>query len=294
MNDLVPGYIEDNYTQELAYELLRTLQVFDYFNYTAIYEKLNNLIMDSYNADKAQTNDLILLNIKEGQDFIFNAHSIKVSEQATITERTELLIALALLMRLEDYEPIITALYSDASDMEILCSIITDISVFDEVQFYSIVDDFDPELLNTLKKYAEGKTVKEDVSDLGRERISIIDNLKVFKELYGEALGTMMLSTGTFVGAKFHVYYPFIKDIVIVKDSPEESAKNMLSALLISSNGNNAPIITYKKNVDRFTDNLELIRKMEPIIVKMIGEMENYKRAKYEQSRLPKASDKEQ
>lgn len=290
MDDLLIDYIETNFTQELSQELLKSLQLFDHFNYKAIYEKVFNRIMDAHNQDSAELRDNIVLDIREGLNFIFKAHTILVYDDASIANQNELLTALALLMRLEDYQPILTVLDSMESDEEILASIICDLCSFDEVKLFTVIREFNPDLLETIKTYAQGKTLVEDVDDLGRERSSCIDSLAVFKELYGEdALGVQMLKSQAIVGAPFRSYIPFIENDMVGQNH-EQTAKNFLSVLLLSGNGNNAPIITYKKYVERFINSIEEIQKIEPIMLKMINEIENYRRAKHDQKRVPQAS----
>lgn len=290
MDDLIIDYLETNYTQEFSQELLKTIQLFDFFNYKAVYEKVNNAIMDSHNRDSCEVSDGIILDIKDGLTFIFKAHGITVYDEASIADQNELLTALALLMRLEDYEPVLTVLTSMESDEEILASIICDISSFDEVRLFSVIEDFNPDLLETIKTYAEGKTLEEDEEDLSRERSGNAKSLGIFKTLYGEdALGIMMMQSGVILGAPFRSYIPFIEEHMVGTDNAA-TAKNFLSVLLLSGNGNNAPIITYKKYVERFVNSMEDIQKIEPIMLKMITEIENYRRAQHEQTKLPQIS----
>lgn len=291
MDDLLTDFIELNYTQELGQELLRALQIFDQFNYIAIYERVNNIIMDAHNQDKNEVTDSILLYIKEGQDWLFRAHKIEINPEAPIGARNELLVALALFMRLEDYGPSLSVLYSMESDMDIFTSIFCDLCMLDQVQMYDLVADFSPDLLGIMKKYAEGKSKEEDYEDIGRERTSILETLDAFKTLYGaNALGIHMLKAGTLPNVHIDAYYPYIKNDLIDPNSIPQTALNILSVVLMSSNGHNAPIITYKKYIDKYTDSLELVQKLEPIILKMLTEIENYKRAKNEQKRIPEIS----
>lgn len=293
MDELITDYIEENYTQELGYELLKSLQLFDHFNYKDIFQRVINMLMDVHNRDKNEVNDTILLDIREGQDVIFSAHSLKINSSASIEDRNELLKALALLMRLEDYEPILTVLESLESDMEIFSSIICDVCMLDEVKLYGMVDDLDPVLLNTIRTYAQGKTVQEDMAELGRERATIVDTMKIYKELYGEdSIGVLMMSSGAFIGAPYKDYIPFIGKDLVDKTNVDKTAKNFLSSILISSNGHNAPIVTYKKYVDRFIDDIQSAQKLEPIILNMLAEIENYRRARNDQRRVPQISNR--
>ena len=284
MDELLNLYIDLNYSQELGYELLRAFQLFDNFNYKDGYEKMISAVMDVDNRDKAEVSDFIVSCVREGQDYIFNAHALKISEDSTIQDRNELLLGLALFMKMEDYEPIITVLYSDAEDMEKFSSIMTDICMLEEIKIYDMVIDFDPIILETMKKYAEGRTVEEESMELGRSSSNCVKSIRDFKEVFGEeALGVQMLKSGAVAGQLFNSYYKFTKDSIVDSNNLENTAKNILSLLLLSSNGNNAPIITYKKNIDKIIDDLETIQKLEPIILKMYSELENYRRARNEQ-----------
>ena len=284
MDELLNLYIDLNYSQELGYELLRAFQLFDNFNYKDGYEKMISAVMDVDNRETSDVSDFILSTVREGQDVIFKAHTLTISSDSTMQDRNELLLGLALFMKLEDYSPVLTTLYSDGEDMEKFASILTDVCMLDEIKLYDMVQDFDPVILETMKKYAEGRTADEENMELGRSSTDCIQSLRDFKAVFGEgAIGLTMLESGATAGYLFNAYYQYVKNDILDRQNMEVTAKNVLSLLLLSSNGNNTPVITYKKNIDKIIDDIEYIQKLEPIVLRMLNDLENYRRARNDQ-----------
>lgn len=287
MDDVLELFIDLNYTQELGYELLRSFQIFDHFNYKDPYEELVSLVMSSDNKDKTEVADIIIFKIREAQDYLFRAHCLTISSDSSIEHRNELLLALALFMQLEDYDPILTVLYSDGEDIEKFSSIVTDICMLSEEQIYRLVEDIDPIIFETMKKFIDSRAVGDEEFTMNKPNASSIASVKAFKECISEdALGVKMLESGAFAGAPFSSYLPFIKKDILIESNLQKSANNLVSLLLLSHNGNNAPIITYKKHIDQLTDNLAFVQQLEPLILKTLTDLDNYTRARNDQKRV--------
>ena len=287
MDELISNFIDMKYTLELGYELQRSLQIFDYFEYRDPYPNIENLIMTCDDKDTAEVADQVAKVIKDGIDYLYKAHSITLADDVPLDKRNELLLAICIYMKLDDYTVPLTILYSDREDMEKFSDIFTDICTLSEIDIYDMIEDIDPSFFSIMKEYAEGKSEDEQYNLTGRHSTDCVESIRLFKELYGDAaIGVQMATAGTLLGSAFTTYLGYVRNELIDPNDIKKTGLNILSVLLLSSNGNNAPLVTYKKYIDSITDNMDLVQKLEATIIGLYSEFENYKRAVHEKARV--------
>ena len=249
MNELIDVFLENYFTEEFKDEVYRSFNLFDKYEYLDAYSEFVNIITDYNQSSTDDLKDKFVIELQTRLDYVLNEHTIKLVETTTIEEKNEILSALLLIQNLEDYSGIINTLESLESNEEQLAIILSDLCLLSDVKIMELVESFDSTILSKLKQFIYSKeTDNQDIDEeTQKTKLNITNNLKLFFELSGtNNLAYLLISSSIIVGELFETYLSYIEDDIVSK-SDEQTAINILSMIYLSSNGYNAPLLTFRK-----------------------------------------------
>lgn len=289
MDELISTYVENTFTEELKHEIYRSFSLFDYFEHQNALSGLIDILNDASYMDSNALKDKFVLELHSQLDYVLQQHNIRVTPEATLEEKNEIISALALIQNLEDYSGIITLLESFESDDLQLATILSDLCMLDYTRILSLIEYFDPHILQLLKDFIYSK--ENEAAGEDKQPLAVVANAKLFFTQYGkENIGGNLIDNDVNMGSKFETYLPFVDEDLVV-ESDEQTAMNILSLLYLSIDGYNAPLLVYRKYSYQLLHDLNRVSKIETLIVKTINLFEEFKKAHNEKARLSQTSD---
>lgn len=279
MDEILKDYIESTFNFEMKLEIYKSFNLFFDYSLENFEEDFIEITMLESKTAKEDNQDRFIILLNEKIDFIVRAHQLKLSEEATLEQKNELLRALFRLQSLEDYTGVISILETTESNLEKFAIIIADISNLDEATVHELVISDDFTLLASLKSYIY---LKEDSEyQEVNESEEVVEQAKHFFKFFdGDYVGRR-LAKSVLLGQRFESYLPFIEDSIVVPDN-DETAINILSIIYISSDTFNDPLNSYRKHSLRILHDLNAVSKIEEHVIGLIGKFEEYKKVKSE------------
>lgn len=289
MDDLIIGYIQDRFTDELQEEIIRSFDLFDFFEYNQAYSGFVDILMNASYESSESTQDKFISELHKKLDYVLQQHTIVTVEDTDIWTKNELLTALGRLQHLEDYSAVIHTLESMVSDEEELSIILSDVCALDEQTVMSAISEFNPTVLETLKTYIYQIESERDVST--ERPLKLIEGLRLFTtEVCKDSIVAKLLQSGLLPGQRFETYLSFVQSDLHVENNTVKTAENILSLLIASSDGYNAPITVYRKYSMQILGNLNLVTEVEVKILGLIAKYSEIKKVNDEKARLSSAS----
>jgi len=286
MDELIESFIEDNYTEGLQEEILRSFSLFDFFEYNDIYGNFIDLLTDLSNRDIGTVQLNFTVELNKHLDYVLKQHTIEVTDETTIYEKNEIITALARLLKLDDYTSTISLLESFETDEEILSLILSDNCLLPDTKIMTLIDRFDPSMLKTLKEYIYSKEKDED----NNINIDILTNVKLFFKLFtNNSIGLNLVRSNILIGEPFETYLQYVEGDLITPDN-NTTALNILSVIILSSDGYESSLVTYSNYALRLLQDLNKVGTIEAIVINLISKFEEFKKANHEKNRLSTSS----
>lgn len=276
MDELIVAFIENYYSDELKQEIYRSLYLIENFESDRIYDTLINLIHQESVLPVEDITDYFVTELVNKLKFILQEHKINPVEDINIQNLNEILNALYIIQDLEDYTGIIRLLESLESDTEILIQILAELCILSETEILGCIESFDETILKNLKQfiYSKEKDVVE-VTDL-----DFINNIKDFFIVFdSNTVGKVLINSGMRINSSVKFYIQYLsKDILI--GTNENIALNILSVLMLTTEGQRDPINIYRKISFYLFQNLNTSSIIEIEIIKLLNKYNEYKKAK--------------
>lgn len=289
MDELISAFLDNYLTDEFREEVLRSFDLFDFYEYHQAYSGFIDLLTDQSNMSSDDLKDRFIIELNSKLDYILEQHTIILIDTATTHQRNEILTSLAHIQKLEDYTGIIRLLESFTDDHETLAIILSDSTLLSSEDIMSIVKEFNPSMLQTLKTYIYQKEEETTVSE--ELNLNLIDNFKIFCKYTGNnTLGAEFLKNSVLIGDRFSTYLPYAQDSLVVSTDIEVTSLNILSLILLSIDGYNSPLLVYRKYSYQILNDLNMVSKVEIKILDHIAKYSEYKKAYFEKNRLSQTS----
>lgn len=271
MDEIIEYFVENYFTEEARDEIYVSFELFGNFDYKLAFEGFIDILTYTDDISSDDIKDKFVIELHDKLDYIFTEHLIVLNDDASITQKNELLKALYLIQHLEDTTPIIRMLESLESDEEKIATILSDLCELEKVDVMLLIESFESNLLDKLKYFVYNKEQSEytEVVDV-RDNIT---NLKVFFQEYGTAnIGYALVSSEVMLGEDLSTYLQYVKDDVATADV-KETAVNILSLLYMSKGGSNDTISLFREHSADILPNLNIISKVEVHIMQMINKV---------------------
>jgi hypothetical protein len=287
MDSLIYAFVDDTFTSETKEDIFKCFEIFDKFDYKDVESEFLDILNNSSYATAGDTQDMFVSVLNNKVDYVINQHSVKLATHTTLEQKIEICLAFYNFQHLEDYTGIIRILESFESDYEKLSSIISNICSLEQVSILSILESIDDKLLSNMKKYIY--TLEETKYSFNTDSVIINKARMFFKYINELTIGEQLFRDGMLSGESFETYLTFCEDN-LVTNKDDQTAKNILSILMLSADGSNSPLLVYKKYSFRLLQDLNKTSKVESHVLKILNNFEDYKKAQHEKDRLSKIS----
>lgn len=288
MDNLIEAYINETYHPDLVDTIRKAFSLFEAFELPDYESEMIDLLMVGDMETSQNIQDHFTTLVHKQLDRVIQCHLIIPMEAAHIHEKVSLIEALYNVQHLNDYSSIVHTLEADYDPLERLADVLSTCSEMTPLAIENMILKFNPSILDTLKQFVYGKeadtkTILTDSQELQRK---IIHNLRSFKDFLDsdlalifkgkQAIGLMMLESNVMVGQDLELYIPFIDAQLKHQDYPK-LALDVYSIILLSDEGFNNPVGTFKKNAGWLLDDLTAISKVDPMFMTIANAFDKYK-----------------
>lgn len=288
MDELIREFIERTFIDEMKMDLYDVFSLFDKFQYKDTDDSLLNILTQESIMSSDDLQDGFISSINEKLDYLLEQHTVKLIDGVSIHNKIQILTALFTVQDLEDYTPISNILEDlEEDDNFKFASIVAILSSLENTYAMELIDSIHCDLLSRLKEYICSKE-KEIELISNREFINTIKQFFSYIKTTSST-GSEILKARFKLGETFCTYLTFVKEDIIALDI-KQTATNFLSVLMLSSDGQKSPLLTYREHSQEVLDDLNLISKVEIDLSNIYSGFLEYKRIKDEEIRLSQVS----
>lgn len=290
MDELLDVFLDAYASAELKEEIARSFSLFDFFEY----KQANSLLVDVVvNGDQRSdsTFDVFMQQLNTCLDFVLQAHTLTMTEEATVYQKNEILTALASLQKLEDYTGIIRTLESLEPNDEQLSLILSEQCQLDQGQILTLIESYNPSVLVKLKNYIYAfesemiAHVPEGFDKMIKAFIQVFEKPEAIASDNFNYLGSIFYTNNIVLNMEFSDYLPFVEDN-FNPTQEEDTALQLLSVILLSSDGQASPLDTYRKYSFQLLQDLNKTSSIETYFVKNLAHLNEYLKVQDEKARL--------
>lgn len=286
MEELVDDFIDANLGPEMAAEVRRALNLCTFFNVEDVYDRLIDIIVLEGIEQPDGIRDGFYEALIDTLRGILKAHTIVLAEEATLEQINELLTALARIQYREDYSNYLRILEGTESDIEQFTEIMSDLCELDQVSLLDLIVAFDSSTIDVLKQYMYNK--EEENTELKEENKELRKQLQLFfkADEKKESIGSQLAETGMLVSVPFHVYIPYIHEVLEEEKSPAKLALHILSVLYMSTDGYQNPLELYRQHSIELLGDINRTSAVEVRLLEMLSSFNDFVKAENEKARL--------
>lgn len=290
MDELLDVFLDAYASAELKEEIARSFSLFDFFEY----KQANSLLLDVViNGDQRSDSkfDLFIKQLNNCLNFVLQVHTLTLIEEATLYQKNEILTALASLQKLEDYTGIIRTLESLEPNDHQLSLILSEQCQLDQGQILTLIESYNPSVLSKLKNYiyafeSEMLThVPEGFDKMIKAFIQVFEKPEAIANDSFNYLGSFFYTNNIVLNMEFNSYLPFVEDN-FNSTQEEETSLQLLSVILLSSDGQASPLDTYRKYSFQLLQDLNKTSSIETYFVKNLAHLNEYLKVQDEKARL--------
>lgn len=275
MDDLIVTFLSSTCSPEYANEVYRSFKICNDFEYPNLYSRFIDILTNESYASGDQLRDEFHEELSNKLNDILQQHNLKLVDTATLFQKNEMLTALYSIQSLEDYTPVILVLESLETDEVKLTTILEDYCQLPMEEQLSIITELNPVTLSLLKEYINQSLLNKSKQDSYR---GLVPALKVFFKLFGrDNVGFALIDNEVKPGQTLDVYLSYIDNIVA--KTIEQTAINVLSLIYMTPKSVHEPLTVYTENSVLMLRDLKLVSKVEPLVITMIGQVNDYLKA---------------
>lgn len=253
MDILILTFINDNYTEEMGAELLKSFILFEEFQLEEYELQYIDMLMSQDYLEPSTTASRFIEITKDKLKYILELQGIKTTDGIKLPELNKITDAMYLLQNSTDLYFIEDAIYSDVNTpLESICEIIINLTDIAKPTLYECIVSVDP---NTIDKIKELLSIMDEKkpTELQKDHVTIYD---VFERLVGERLtvdsgdllGRRIIDSGFTLGLSFNAYMDIVGEIDYDVDL---FSANIFSVYVISDDfekGNIEHLMSYIEN----------------------------------------------
>lgn len=277
MDELLGTFIRTNFTEELVEEIYKSFGIFGLFNHGDGFEAFDGLLNMEEVDDASALSDTFIDILNKQLDYLLEHHTLKLSDEATIEHKNEVLRGLYMLQYLVDYNPITLTLESECSNEVKICRILEDLTSYDESFIMSILEGYRDSFVQHLKEFVYSKEAEAGSDDSPVATVG--KHLKVYHALFGvDEFSQAMVDAKLLPAQSFKDYLPFLSEELVVQGSVEDTAKRIYWLLLMSSDGTENPLMVFREHSLDILSNVDVVTKVEQRLLSFIGRFEELKK----------------
>lgn len=266
MDNLIVAYIANYFTEDMQYELYKSFNIIEAYEYNDPYSMLINILTVELEDDDKKT--IFLGRITFMLNEILENHTIVLTDEATFSETNTIADTLYNIQHLEDYSAIIELLESLETSDIILATILADHCGLSATKIMSIIDSYDDEVLVKLKAFIYAK----EESDIEPMDVTAIRSKAIlFFDKYGkDNAGYALIEGNVDLGLPFETYITMIGDSSITNSTIDQLAINLLSVILLSKEGSNDPLMTFRNHSELLVGDMKTINAVDSKILSLL------------------------
>ena len=275
----IERYVASSYTTEYAIELNNAIALLELFQYPELKDKLTQLIYSAPAEDPEYLHVSFNNEVIEMTLGTVNQHGITLTEEVTLSQINQVLVALYTLPRRDDSAGFLGLLeVNDISNEEKFAKLLSYVTSLTEEDAMVILGEVQDVFLKRLYVLL----LKDDVAEEVAPDPAIVDNFRHFVKFMNDKgdgmLGTLILETGMHVGLPFRLYMAYFAD-EINSTHAETIAVDLMSVLLISSDAWEAPIAVYREMSELLVKDAMLRPRVETCLKRIDEDFQQYKEA---------------
>lgn len=286
MNDAILLYVASTYHDDLGRIVVEAIHLLHAYNDQTLEARLLDILMSDEETTSEAVQDGFLEVLHQHLDRVLEAHSLRLNpEEATLNDKVATLDVFYRIQDLDDYSNILPILESTLDPYEKLAEIMMQMTQhIRQTDVYRLMLDFRPEVLDCVRTmiYAKKQYTMEDLPAYTAEQKTIIENIRLFKRfcetkaLPKIPIGIQMVESFVIVGQPFKAYLPYLTN-AFTEQQLEFTALNILSVLLISSDGGYQPLMTYRDYSHQLLDTVNFITRVDVYISQFTGLFDRFK-----------------
>lgn len=247
------NYIRNNFIEGFSAVILKALELLISVNDKEIETKLLNIVINSTDVESSLVQDTFLKTLLDSVTKVIELHGLKLSNEATLKESTEILCSLFFILHLEDYSFLRNLLDSDLESIEKLDTIFSEYSLLEEGESLNLVEEISDTLFERMSMLVDEKLALDLKNDVVPEK-KVLKDFKLFNKFVGkDNLGLVLVSSGYKVGSSLTIYLndPTVQELFCRKMEPVDIV-NMVSVILLSSDSLDGVLFTLDKKLSSY------------------------------------------
>lgn len=282
MLDILHDYLVDATSPENVDSIERAHEAFDRIGLHHYENEFQEIIMISDERDEGDTLGSIIDLTKHLAGQILTQHSITVSDECTVTTRTEFINALMDLQQATDHITDILSICAQQNDPEELFAELVALVGTHEAEHYLVdLEIVSPMLITRIKELVDREILADDSVDQDRmnreERIMRFNHFMHF--ILDPDLAIMQIAhMGVDAGFPFEIYANLIgRDFEGME--PVVAAQNLIGMAFLSEDGFQNPTSIIKANIDQFVSDVDVITKIDIAVSDLLVRFQTYETA---------------
>ena len=151
MDDLILNYLYENFSAELADEMIKAIDMLEQLDYSALQTDLLNIINEVELVGTNNTNDRIYNVIHAQQILALEEFGIRLDNQATFVFANDLLELLLTMEDIHDVEPLLNIINSANNPLEAFADLADELTDYSAEDYLTYVIEVSPMLLSRIK-----------------------------------------------------------------------------------------------------------------------------------------------
>lgn len=277
MDELIDVFIKTYLTQELADLIYESYDLFEKYGYEDVDHDLVSILSreDFISSDEMQ--DIFIIEFNRKLDFVINQNGVTLINETCIADKNEILKSLYTLQHLEDYSSLYNIVNTNEDDEFKIASVIAENCSLDSSHVMSLISVIEHSLVDRLKEYIISKLNKDQKENCDNDVINTIKTFFLYLSSKNQTcLGTALVQSRAQLGVEFKFYFPLVSEDIIALDD-DQTALNMLSIIMLSSDGQTLVLQTFRSYIGQLLDSITHIQKVESLFTKHYNSFLEYK-----------------
>lgn len=275
MDEFLLDYLEARVSPELKLETEIAFDTLNKFFEEDINQDFIDLLAHEDEEHKENIQAQFFLILSDKIEFVFKQHKLAFTDDARLSEKNQLMLALYRIQNLEDYMELVPILESNRSAEEMIADMFELYCELSAIKILSLIEKVDEELINLIRVMVEDKTKAGDDEGYGVSYDpNLIKTLKAFKANGGQDTLGIKLVDGQFpIGLKLERYIPFVQEHLHAETNIENLIRDVYSLILISEGGYEQPSMFFRERSHLFTTEASVVTKLDVGILKLTSEL---------------------
>lgn len=243
---------------------------------------LMEIVMQDQNVDRQDMLDQFYSRVVEMIYLYLDENSIILSEQATLSDGLNIAIALELLPFYLDPQTILNITTQSIGDTDKICELLTLTGTLTVDQLLPLIDRINPNVFGRLQSIMQDKIEDNYFNEQNDE---IVKNLKLLNKFYEKEFGQSSSSffdyikNGLPIGQKFAYYVNETHNDFneVVTPNIDEYAGKILVLLLMSEDGYQQSLKTFRDHSSNIFSSLDILTKVDIKINNLNQKLSSFK-----------------